>query len=112
MAKWWLQWLRGLLQSLLDWVNHTLAKSPRQQASSLLSREVHVPTPIVTAGSAFILFALLLAQVGWDLPKVAALAGLIALLTVFFVIYLNIDLPQFLNDDEAVFLIGLSMVLG
>jgi len=41
-----------------------------------------------------------------------ALAALIAVLTLFFVIYLRIDLPQFVNDDEAVFLIGLCMVLG
>ncbi len=41
-----------------------------------------------------------------------ALAGLIVVLTAFFVMYIRIDLPQFANDDEAVFLIGLSMVLG
>src|SRR5207302_7325687 len=101
-----------MLQSMLDWVNRLQQKRPRQQASSLLARQVHVPTPIVTVGSALVLFALLLPQVGFYIPRVLALAALITVLTLFFVIYLRIDLPQFVNDDEAVFLIGLCMVLG
>jgi len=101
-----------MLQSLLDWVTRIQDKSPRQQASSLLARRIHIPTPIVTVGSAIVLFALLLPQVGYYLPRVLALAGLITVLTVFFVIYIRIDLPQFVNDDEAVFLIGFCMILG
>jgi len=112
MGKWWLNGLKGMLQSMLEWVNRTQNKSPRQEASSLLAKQVHIPTPIVTVGSALVLFMLLLPQVGFVLPRVLALAGLIAVLTLFFVIYIRIDLPQFVNDDEAVFLIGLCMILG
>ncbi len=101
-----------MLQSMLEWVNRIQDKSPRQEASSLLARQVHIPTPIVTVGSAVVLFMLLLPQVGFAPARMLALAGLIAVLTLFFVIYIRIDLPQFVNDDEAVFLIGLSMVLG
>src|SRR5437016_5111899 len=112
MNKWWLNGIKRTLQSLLEWVNHIQDRSPRQQASSLLSRNVHIPTPIVTAGSALVLFALLLPQVGLTLPNVTALAALIAALTLFFVIYIRVDLPQFVHDDEAVFLTGLSVILG
>jgi len=112
MGKWWLNGLKRTLQSMLDWVNRIQSKSPRRGASSLLARQVHIPTPIVAVGSAVVLFMLLLPQVGFALPRVLALAGLIAVLTLFFVIYIRIDLPQFVNDDEAVFLIGLCMILG
>jgi putative nucleotidyltransferase with HDIG domain len=112
MNKWYLNGIKQVLQSMLDWVNRIQNKSPRQQASSLLARQVHIPTPIVTVGSALVLFALLLPQVGYYIPHVLALAGLIAVLTLFFVLYIRIDLPQFVNDDEGVFLIGLCMVLG
>ncbi len=64
--KWWLNGLKGFLQSLLDWVNRLQNKSPRQQASSLLAKQVHIPTPIVTIGSAAVLFMLLLPQVGFE----------------------------------------------
>ncbi len=97
---------------MLDWVNRLQDKSPRQKAASLLSRQVHIPTPIVTVGSAVVLFMLLLPQVGFAVSRMLALAGLIAVLTLFFIIYIRIDLPQFVDDDEAVFLIGLSMILG
>src|ERR1019366_3830234 len=112
MNTWWLKGIQRMLQSLLDWTNRIQDRSPRQQASSLLARQVHIPTPIVTAGAALMLFALLLPQVGFSLAPILALAGLLGLLTLFFVIYIRIDLPQFVNDDEAVFLIGLCMVLG
>jgi putative nucleotidyltransferase with HDIG domain len=112
MLKWWLNGFKSILQSMLDWINRVQDRSPRQEASSLLARQVHIPTPIVTGGSAVVLFMLLLPQVGFALPRMLALAGLIAVLTLFFVIYIRIDLPQFVNDDEAVFLIGLCMVLG
>ncbi len=112
MVKWWLNGFRRILQSLLDWVNRAQDKNPRQEASSLLARQVHVPTPIVTVGSALVLFALLLPQIEITLPRVLALAGLISVLTLFFVIYIRVDLPQFADDDEAVFLMGLCMVLG
>ncbi len=112
MYKWWLTTVKRYLQSMLDWVSRAQDKSPRQQASSLLARNVHVPTPIVTVGSSLVLFALLLPQIDVTLPRVLALAGLIAVLTLFFVIYIRLDLPQFVHDDEAVFLIGLCMVLG
>jgi putative nucleotidyltransferase with HDIG domain len=112
MNKWWLNGIKRTLQSMLEWVNRLQDRSPRQQASSLLARNVHIPTPIVTAGSALVLFALLLPQVGLSLPNVTALAALIAALTLFFVLYMRVDLPQFVHDDEAVFLTGLSVVLG
>ncbi len=101
-----------MLQSLLDWTNRLQDRSPRQRASSLLARQVHIPTPMVTVGAALMLFALLLPQVGFSFAPILALAALLGLLTLFFVIYIRIDLPQFVNDDEAVFLIGLCMVLG
>src|SRR5436309_7120518 len=112
MGKWWLNRFKNALQSMLDWVNRVQNKSPRQEASSLLARQVHVPTPVVTVSSAVVLFVLLLPQVGTSVSRILALAGLIALLTLFFVLYIRIDLPQFVNDDEAVFLIGLCMILG
>ena len=112
MGKWWLRWAGGMLQSMLDWVHRAQTQSPRREASSLLARQIHIPTPVVTAGSAVVLFALLVPQVGWDFPKVCALAGLIAVLTLFFVLYIRIDLPQFVNDDEAVFLAGFCIVMG
>lgn len=112
MMKWWLGHTKHILQSLLDWVNRLNDRSPRQEASSLLAKRVHIPTPIVAVGSAIVLFALLLPLVDLSLPHVLALAGLIAVLTLFFVLYIRIDLPEFAHDDEAVFLIGLSMVLG
>jgi len=112
MGKWWLDTLKRTLQAMLDWVHREENRNPRQGAPSLLTHEIHIPTPIVTVGSAAVLFALLLPQVGFSTPKICALAGLIAALTLFFVLYIRIDLPQFVNDDEAVFLIGFCMVLG
>src|ERR1035437_610456 len=112
MTKWWLNGLKRLLQSMLDWVNRAQGRSPRLAASSLLAREVHIPSPVVTVGSALILFALLLPQVGLTLSKMGALAGLIAVVMLFFILYMRTDLPQFVNDDEAVFLIGFCLVFG
>ncbi len=101
-----------MLQSILDWIKRIQSRSPRQQATSLLARQVHIPTPIVTAGSAIMLFALLLPQIGFSLFPLLALAALLGVLTLFFVLYIRTDLPQFVNDDEAVFLIGFCTVLG
>jgi len=112
MGRWWLNGVKRALQSTLEWINRTETRNPRRQRSSLLAKEVHVPTPIVTIGSALILFVLLLPQVGFTIPMITALAGLIAILTLFFVLYIQTDLPQFINDDEAVFLTGFCMVLG
>jgi putative nucleotidyltransferase with HDIG domain len=112
MAAWWLNGLKRMLQSMLDWVHRAENRSPLRKAPSLLGREIHVPTPIVTLGSAVMMFALLLPQAGFTLSRIVALAGLIAVLTLFFVLYVHTDLPQFVNDDEAVFLIGFLMVLG
>lgn len=110
--RWWLQTLKKTLQAALAWVDSGLNRSPRQEASSLLAREVHVPTPLVTTGSAVILFALLLPQVGFSIQRILALAGLIGLLVLFFVLYVRYDLPQFAHDDEAVFLMGFCVVIG
>lgn len=110
--RWWLEGTRKVLQALLTWIDAGLNRSPRQEASSILAREVHVPTPIVTLGAALILFALLLPQIGFSIQKVLALAGFVMLLVLFFVLYMRIDLPQFIHDDEAVFLTGFCLVLG
>ena len=112
MNTWWLNGIKRALQSMLDWVNRIQHRSPRQQASSILARNVHIPTPVVTAGSAVVLFALLLPAVGLSLPNVIFLTVLVATLTLFFVIYIRVDLPQFVHDDEAVFLTGLCVILG
>jgi cyclic-di-AMP phosphodiesterase PgpH len=101
---------RGLLQRLLTWVDSRQKTSSRQ--GSLFSKEIHVPTPIVTIGTALVLFALLVPHVGFESRRVIALAGFILLLTTFFVLYFLVDLPQFVHDDEAVFLAGLCLVLG
>ena len=44
--------------------------------------------------------------------KIIALSGLIALLVLFLILYIRYDLPQFLHDDEAVFLTGFCLVVG
>jgi len=112
MRQWWVDWFKRFLQSLLTWVDSVQTKSPREERASLLSREVHVPTPLVTAGAATVLFFILLPETGLTPQHIAALAGLLALLVIFFVGYFRYDLPQFVQDDEAVFLTGLSVVLG
>ncbi|MFA5975499.1 MAG: HDIG domain-containing metalloprotein [Elusimicrobiota bacterium] len=116
IGSWWLAGFRRLLQSLLNWVDSLLEKSPRKERLPFLWREVHVPTPLVAVGAAAILFLVLLPETvstqGFTLSRIAALIGLLALLVLFFVVYFRFDLPQFLNDDEAVFLTGLCVVLG
>jgi len=72
---------------MLEWVTRVEDRSPRQQATSLLARQVHIPTPIVTIGSAVVLFLLLLPQVGFTLSHILALSCLTAVLTLFFVLY-------------------------
>jgi len=52
MDAWWLNGLKRMLQSMLDWVHRVENRSPRRQASSLLGRQIHIPTPIVTLGAA------------------------------------------------------------
>lgn len=111
-SRWWLDWLKRFLQSLLSWVDAVQRQSPRKERSPLLSREVHVPTPVVTAGAAAVLFFILLPETGLTMQRIFALIGLLTLLVLFFIIYFRYDLPQFVNDDEAVFLTGLSVVLG
>jgi len=112
MGRWWLEWARRFLQSMLSWIESLLGQSPRKDRTPILAREVHVPTPIVTAGAAAVLFLILLPETGLTAQHMAALAGLLALLVLFFVLYFRFDLPQFLHDDEAVFLTGLCVVLG
>jgi LPXTG-motif cell wall-anchored protein len=112
MGRWWLEWMRRFLQSLLTWVESLLGQSPRKERVPILSREVHVPTPLVTAGAAAVLFLVLLPETGMASQRVLALVGLLALLLVFFIVYFRADLPQFLHDDEAVFLTGVCVVLG
>lgn len=112
MGHWWLEWARRLLQSLLAWVESLLGKSPRRQRIAIWAREVHIPTPVVAAGAALVLFLILLPETGLAPQRMAALAGLLILLIFFFVVYFRYDLPQFVNDDEAVFLTGLCVVLG
>jgi hypothetical protein len=111
-SRWWLDPLRRWLQTLLRWVEAQRRESARKEQSSLLAREVHVPTPLVTLGSGLVLFFLLLPQVGFTPQRMVALVGLIGLLVIFFVMYFRYDLPQFVHDDEAVFLTGFCIVLG
>ena len=73
---------------------------------------MHIPTPLVTAGCAAVLFCVLLPETALVLKKVWALIGLLGFLVFFFVAYFRYDLPQFVHDDEAVFLTGLCLVLG
>ena len=112
MIHWWMGWLKRLLQSLLTWVNAVEDESPRKDKASFLSRDVHVPTPLVTAGAAAVLFFVLIPEIGLTFPHVVSLLGFLTLLVFFFVVYFRYDLPQFINDDEAVFLTGLCVVLG
>ncbi len=112
MFRWWLGWLKRLLQSLLSWINQVEGANPRKEKRTFLSRDVHVPTPLVAAGAAAVLFFVLVPEIGLNLPHVLSLMGLLALLVFFFVVYFRYDLPQFINDDEAVFLTGLCVVLG
>lgn len=112
MRTWWLEALQGVLQSTLDWVKALQGKSPRKDGEPFLRRDVHVPTPIVAAGAVAALFVVLLPKVGFDFWRVVALGVLLVLLLIFFIGYFRTDLPQFVHDDEAVFLTGLSVVLG
>ena len=112
MSAWYLSPLRKTLKTLLSWIETRQGESPRKDQASLLGREVHVPTPLVTAGSAAVLFFVLLPETGLSPHKIWALAGMLAFLVFFFVMYFRYDLPQFVNDDEAVFLTGLCLVLG
>ena len=112
MRRWWLDWFRRFLQSILAWVDAVQSKSPRTNRVAWHAREVHVPTALITGGVAAVLFFILLPETGFAFYRMLALAGLIALLVCFFTIYFRYDLPQFINDDEAVFLAGLCVVLG
>jgi len=112
MMRWWLYWIQRFLQSVLTWLQSVQKKSPRKERASFLSREVHVPTPVVTLGAALVLFFILVPETGLTPRYLASLAGLLALLVIFFVAYIRYDLPEFVNNDEAVFLTGLSVVLG
>jgi len=112
MSKWWLEGLQNFLQSTLDWLKALQGKSPRQDSNAFLRRDVHVPTPIVAAGAMAALFVVLVPRVGFQTIHLLALVGILALLLVFFVLYFRMDLPEFVHDDEAVFLTGLCVVLG
>ena len=112
MARWWLAWMQRLLQSLLSWVTAVQRETPRKDKKSLLSREVHVPTPVITAGVMLVLFVILSPEFGLTFHHLMALAGFLLLLALFFVIYFRYDLPQFVNDDESVFLTGVCIILG
>jgi putative nucleotidyltransferase with HDIG domain len=111
-APWYLSSVRRFLKTLLAWVETREDKSARKDHGTFLAREVHIPTPLVTAGCAIVLFFVLLPETGLVLHKVCALVGLLAFLVFFFVTYFRYDLPQFVHDDEAVFLTGLCLVLG
>src|SRR5690242_16145428 len=110
MVKWWLKSLKDVLQTMLDWVTRAEGQSPRRSSTTFFGRQIHIPTPIVTVGAAVFLFLLLLPQVGFAFSRINALAGLIFVLTLFFVLYVRADLPQFVHDDEAVFLMGFCIV--
>ena len=112
MSKWWLERLQNFLQSTLDWIKAVQGKSPRTDANAFLQKDVHVPTPIVATGALAALFIVLVPRVGFQPAHLAVLAGMLAMLLVFFVLYFRTDLPQFVHDDEAVFLTGLCVVLG
>ena len=112
MSRWWLEWIQSILQSTLDWIHAIQGKSPRKEGTAFLQRDVHVPTPIVAAGAVAALFVVLVPRVGFQITHLCALAGILALLLVFFVLYFRSDLPQFVHDDEAVFLTGLCVVFG
>lgn len=113
MTHWWLNFFRGTLQRLLAWVDGRLKGAAQiRRRDHFFAREIHIPTPLVTVGTALVLFGLLVPHVGLQAHRIFALAGLIALLTTFFVLYFIVDLPQFVHDDEAVFLTGTCIVLG
>jgi putative nucleotidyltransferase with HDIG domain len=112
MARWYLAPLRNTLKSILSWIETPEETSARKDAGSFFAREIHVPTPLVTAGSAAVLFFVLLPETGLAAKKIAALSGLLLFLVFFFVVYFRYDLPQFVDDDEAVFLTGLCLILG
>jgi putative nucleotidyltransferase with HDIG domain len=111
-VSWFLNSLRKFLKTLLSWVETHQTVKTRKESSGFLAREVHIPTPLVTAGAAAVLFCVLLPETGMTGKKIWALVGLLIFLVVFFVAYFRYDLPQFVNDDEAVFLTGLCVVLG
>jgi putative nucleotidyltransferase with HDIG domain len=112
--NWMLNPLRKFLKTLLSWVDAHQERKTRLSSDpgKFLSREVHIPTPLVTAAAAAVLFCVLLPETGLAVKKIGALIGLLFFLVFFFVVYFRYDLPQFVNDDEAVFLTGLCVVLG
>ena len=112
MTQSWLRAFRRLLQGMLSWVEALQKRSPRKEGRSFFSREVHIPTPLVTAGAAAVLFFILLPEVGLTPRHLICLLGFLGFLVAFFVIYFRYDLPQFTNDDEAVFLTGVCILLG
>jgi putative nucleotidyltransferase with HDIG domain len=112
--RWWLEPLRRTLLSLLAWVDAQRGKpeSARGEKASFLYREIHVPTILIAISAAVALFVLLAPEVGFVSPRLLTLAGMIAMVLFFFILYFRYDLPELVNDDEVVLLTSLCLMLG
>lgn len=113
MSHWAWEPIKRALQGSLAWIEaHQRKTAAPRRHEGFLAREIHIPTPLITGAIALVLFALLIPQVGFDPHRILALAGLILLGSIFFVLYFRADLPEFANDDEAVLLTGTCLLLG
>ena len=111
-SRWWLDPVRRLLQNLLAWVDSKRRESPRKDKASLLSREIHVPTPLVTLGAAVVLFFLLLPQVGFSPQKVFAPGGVDRLVGGLFRHVFPLRSAAVYSRRRSGFLTGLCLILG
>lgn len=103
--------LRGALIRLLSLVEERPSSAISARRETFLGRDVRVPTRLVAFTLSVMLLVVLYQELGPGLGKAAAIAILTGLVAALFGFYLKRDQPELLEDEEAVSLLGVILII-
>lgn len=103
--------VRGALLRLLSWVEKGPASVSARRGEHLLRRDVRVPTRLVGFTLWVMLLVVLYQELGPGWGKGLAITILTGLVTALFAFYLKRDHPELLEDEDAVSLLGIILIV-
>ncbi len=103
--------LRNLLLKGLRLTEKSEKKVVSRGQDTLINRDIHIPPVLVAICSSLFLMAILVMQFGWFWRSLISITVFVILSLTLFIFYLKHDLPNLIEDDEAMMLLGTLVIL-
>lgn len=104
--------LRRLLLRILILTEKKSEEPVSARKPSILRKDIHIHSGLVASISAFSLLIVLVTAVGWSWQSFISFTVFVILTLVYFIFYIKHDIPQIIEDDEALMLLGTLTVLS